>query len=512
MFNKILVANRGEIAVRIMRTCRDLGIISVAVYSEPDRTAIHARYADEAYLIGPGPVAESYLNAEKIIQAAKHHEVDAIHPGYGFLSEQAAFAEACAEAGIVFIGPQPATLRNLGDKIAARRIAESAGVQAVPGTPDKVTVEAAQIAAESIGFPLLVKAAAGGGGKGIRLVTKPEDLETALKSAATEAETNFGDGDLYVEKYLDPVRHIEVQVLADRHGHIVHLGERECSIQRRSQKLVEEAPSAAVSPELRARLGKAAVDVARQAGYENAGTVEFVLDQDNNFYFIEANARLQVEHPVTELITGLDLVQEQIRLADGESLGFSQEDVRFAGSAIECRIMAEDSEKGFLPSVGHAELVSEPSGPGVRVDSSLFSGLEVSQFYDSLVAKTIVWGRDRDQAIRRMRRALAEFQILGIKTTIPFHQRLFEHPDFVAGDIETHFIERRMDAETSSTPSAAEDSSDAALVAAALVSHARRDAGAGPAATGKKQSNWLTAARAASTNRQPGGGTWRSIF
>ena len=512
MFSKILVANRGEIALRVMRTCRDLGIGSVAVYSEPDRTALHTRYADEAYLIGPGPVAESYLNVEKIIQAAKYHNVDAIHPGYGFLSEQATFAEACAEAGIVFIGPSPATLRELGDKVSARSIAEAAGVPTVPGTPERVTVEQAHVAAERIGFPLLVKAAAGGGGKGIRLVTRPDDLETALRAAAAEAEANFGDGGLYVEKYLDPIRHIEVQILGDRHGNIIHLGERECSIQRRSQKLVEEAPSSAVSQELRDHLGRAAVSVARKAGYENAGTVEFVLDKESDFYFIEANARLQVEHPITEQVTGLDIVREQIRLANGEALGINQEDVQINGTAFECRILAEDSEQGFLPSVGRLELVNEPSGPGIRVDSSLFNGLEVSQFYDSLVAKTIAWGSDRDEAIRRMRRALSEFQILGIKTTIPFHQRLFEHPDFVSGDLDTHFIERRLDDKTQRTQGKAEDSNDTALVAAALISHARRDGGNPASADSKKQSAWLRAGRTDATDRQLGGGPWRSIF
>jgi len=510
VFKKVLVANRGEIAVRVMRACRDLGIKSVAVYSEPDALALHTRYADEAVLIGAGPASESYLNAAKVIDAALRTGADAIHPGYGFLSERAEFARACAAAGIAFIGPRPESLHQLGDKVEARIIADRAGVPTVPGTPDRVDLDEARKAAERIGFPLLIKAAGGGGGKGIRLVTEASQLETSLRTAAAEAEANFGDGGLYVEKYLDPVRHIEVQVLADRHGNVVHLGERECSVQRRSQKLVEESPSPAVSPELRAKLGAAAVAIAREAGYENAGTVEFLYDdRSGEFYFIEVNARLQVEHPVTELVTGLDLIREQLRVAAGEPLGFSQEDVKLDGWAVECRITAEDAEGGFLPSTGHIAVLNEPSGPGVRVDSSLFPGMDVGQFYDSLLSKLITYGRDREEALRRMRRALDEYQIMGVKTTLGFHRQLMANPDFIAGNIETHFLERRFTMQ----PVPVDD--DAALLAAALLSHARRghNAPAGPAAgaIAPATSTWLSAGRVENTRDRFGGGSWRSI-
>lgn len=508
MFKKVLVANRGEIAVRVMRACRDLGITSVAVYSEPDATALHTRYADEAYCLGPGPVAESYLNPKKVIEAARACGADAIHPGYGFLSERAEFARAVAEAGLVFIGPSPETMRQVGDKVTAKQIAAAAGVPTVPGTNDRAGVDEAREIAGRIGYPLLIKAAAGGGGKGIRLVEKAEDLEASLQVAAAEAQANFGDGGLYVEKFLDPVRHVEVQILADRHGNIVHLGERECSIQRRSQKLVEESPSPAVGPELRGRLGAAAIAIARESGYENAGTVEFLLDRDGAFYFIEVNARLQVEHPVTELVTGLDLVREQLRIAAGEQLGFAQEDVYLRGWAIECRITSEDAEGGFMPSLGRIDLVSEPSGPGVRVDSSLFTGLEVSPYYDSLLAKVIVWGHDRDEALRRLDRALSEYQVLGIKTTIPFFRQLLENESFRAGEMDTHFIDRSFRPE----PGQAEHDTDA-LVVAALLSHGRRVGnGAVAHSNGAKPANgWRDAARAPEQPRG-GGGRWRSTF
>jgi acetyl-CoA carboxylase biotin carboxylase subunit len=511
LFKKVLIANRGEIAVRVMRACRDLGITSVAVYSEPDRTALHARYADEAYLIGEGPVADSYLNPGKIIAAALACGADAIHPGYGFLSERADFAQACAEASIAFIGPPPEAMRLVGDKVTAKQIAAKAGVPTVPGTTERVGVNEARAVAERTGYPLLIKAAAGGGGKGIRLVEKAEDLDAALRLAASEAEASFGDGGLYVEKFLDPVRHVEVQILADRQGNVVHLGERECSIQRRSQKLVEETPSPAVDADVRERLGAAAIAIAKEARYENAGTVEFLLDRDGSFYFIEVNARLQVEHPVTELVTGLDLVREQLRIAAGEPLGFEQKDVVLKGWAIECRITAEDAEQGFLPSLGVIDLVSEPSGPGIRVDSSLFSGLEVSPYYDSLLAKVIVWGRDRAEALARLDRALSEYQVVGVKTTIPFFRRLLQNADFRAGEIDTHFLDRRFDA--SGKDAATDD--DTALIAAALLSHSRRGAsGNGQAATGNYATPgaaWRKAGRIAGTERF-GGGPWRSTF
>jgi acetyl-CoA carboxylase biotin carboxylase subunit len=509
VFKKVLVANRGEIAVRVMRACRDLGIRSVAVYSEPDVAALHARYADEAYCIGGGPVAESYLNPAKIIAAAKECGADAVHPGYGFLSERAEFAAGCAAAGLVFIGPSPEAMRLVGDKVTAKQIAAAAGVPTVPGTNDRVDIDEARAIAQQIGFPILIKAAAGGGGKGIRLVEEASGLEDALRLAASEAEASFGDGGLYVEKFLDPVRHVEVQILADKQGNVVHLGERECSIQRRSQKLVEESPSPAVDAALRGRLGAAAIAIAREAGYENAGTVEFLLDGEGNFYFIEVNARLQVEHPVTELVTGLDLVREQLRIAAGEPLSFRQEEVQLKGWAIECRITAEDAGAGFLPSLGRIELVNEPSGPGIRVDSSLFPGLEVSPYYDSLLAKVIAWGADREWALRRLARALDEYQVLGVKTTIPFFRQLLTNTDFLAGDMDTHFLDRRFQFGGDKGPG--ED--DTALVVAALLSHARRGDGGmpknGPSAA--PGSGWRTAGRREGTERN-GGGSWRSTF
>jgi acetyl-CoA carboxylase biotin carboxylase subunit len=503
VFKKVLVANRGEIAVRVLRACRDLGITGVAVYSEADTTALHARYADEAYCIGAAPVGDSYLNGARIIEAALKCGAEAIHPGYGFLSEQSAFARACIEAGITFIGPTPEALDLLGDKVAARRIAEAAGAPTVPGSGGRVEVDEARRVAESVGYPLLIKAAAGGGGKGIRLVESPDALDDALKVAAAEAEANFGDGGLYLERYLDPVRHIEVQVLADQHGNVVHLGERECSIQRRSQKLVEESPSIAVDAALRQRLGDAAVAIAREASYENAGTVEFLLDRTGAFYFIEANARLQVEHPVTELVTGLDLVREQLRVAAGEPLGLTQEDVLLRGWAIECRITAEDSQADFMPSLGRIELVSEPSGPGVRVDSSLFTGMEVSPYYDSLLSKLIVWGNDRDEALRRMQRALSEYQVLGVKTTLPFHRELMQDEAFISGDFHTHFLDGR------ETPETHASSDDTPLLVAALLSHQRRREGGGESDAGS--GGWRAAARRNATERN-GGGNWRSTF
>jgi acetyl-CoA carboxylase, biotin carboxylase subunit len=506
LFKKVLIANRGEIAVRIMRTCRELGIASVAVYSEADLTAMHTRYADQARCIGPAPAAESYLNAARIIENARDCGADAIHPGYGFLSEQAEFARACAEAGIVFIGPSPKTLEALGDKVEARRIAERAGVRSIPGTDGRVTPSEALRLAPGIGYPVLIKAAAGGGGRGIRVVDDESELETALRTAATEAQASFGDDGLYLERYLDPVRHIEVQLLADSHGNVVHLGERECSIQRRSQKLVEESPSTAVTPELRRRLGDAAVAIARLAGYQNAGTVEFLLDSSGNFYFIEANARLQVEHPVTELVTGLDLVAEQFRIAAGEPLGYQQHEIELRGWALECRVTAEDARAGFLPSLGRLDLVSEPSGPGIRVDSCLYPGYEVGPHYDSLLSKLCAWGVDRDQALARARRALADYQVLGVKTTLPLHREIVENAEFCAGRLETRFLERQLDLESAPGPS----DGDNALIVAALLSHHRRR-GAGSVSTSSNGSNWKDSGRRAAMRRW-GGGSWRSTF
>jgi acetyl-CoA carboxylase biotin carboxylase subunit len=441
-FRKILVANRGEIAVRILRAASELGMRTVAVYSEADRHALHVRYADEAYLIGPPPARESYLSIDKIIQVARDAKVEAIHPGYGFLSENESFAQACLDNDIVFIGPRPESIAAMGDKISARRTVRAAGVPVVPGSDGPVaTVEEALDVAAAIGYPVLLKATAGGGGKGMRTVARPEDLPTAFRLAASEATAAFGDGTLYVERLLEGVRHVEIQVLADRYGNVVHLGERECSIQRRRQKLIEEAPSTVVDEDLRRRMGEVAVMAAQAVGYENAGTVEFLLDRDKKFYFLEMNTRLQVEHPITEQVTGVDLVVEQFRVASGRRLRLRQRDIKLNGHSIECRVCAEDPYNDFLPSVGKITTVFEPSGPGIRVDSAVFDGYEVSLYYDPLVAKLIVWGETRAQAILRMRRALGEFKLLGIRTNIPFHLRLMESPSFIGGRFDNAFLE-----------------------------------------------------------------------
>jgi len=442
MFRKILVANRGEIAVRVIRACREMGIPTVAVYSDVDRPALHVRMADEAYPIGPATADESYLRMDRILDVAKRCGVDAIHPGYGFLSENPEFASACEGAGITFIGPTARAMRLLGDKLAAKQTVAGVGVPLVPGTTEPVA-DSRQLRAEAeaVGFPLLIKAAAGGGGKGIHEVRRPDELEAALRLSQGEARAAFGDERVFLERLVQRPRHVEVQVLADEHGHCIHLGERECSIQRRHQKLIEESPSVAVSPELRARMGAAAVAAAEAAGYTNAGTVEFLLDASGEFYFLEVNTRLQVEHPVTEWLTGLDLVREQIRIAAGEPLTLRQEDVNWRGAAIEARITAEDPDLGFLPFTGRVEHVIEPSGPGVRFDHMLFPGVEVTRYYDSLLGKLIVWAEDRPAAIARMSRALGELRVLGLKTTIPFHAWAMEHEAFRAGELHTGFID-----------------------------------------------------------------------
>ncbi len=440
-FSKVLIANRGEIAVRIIRACRDMGLASVAVYSDADREATHVRMADEAIHLGPPAPSESYLNIGKLIDAAKQTGAGAIHPGYGFLSENADFADACAAAGVIFVGPSGEVMRKLGEKTAAKRIAVEAGVPIVPGYNSRLesAEEAAEIA-EEIGYPVLLKAAAGGGGKGIRFVHAEEQLPAALRMAMSEAKTAFGDDAVYMEKAVHPARHIEVQIFGDTHGNYVHLGERECSIQRRHQKLIEESPSVALDEELRARFTTAAVALARAAGYVNAGTVEFLLGPDRAFYFLEVNTRLQVEHPVTEWRTGLDLVREQLRVAAGLPLSFAQSDVRFTGHAIEARITAEDPFNRFLPASGTIAALHDPAGPGVRLESGIFEGLRVSLFYDSLLAKLICWGADRTEALARLRRALEEYTIDGVRTTIPFAQWLLHHPRFQAGDFSTDFV------------------------------------------------------------------------
>jgi acetyl-CoA carboxylase biotin carboxylase subunit len=443
MFKKILIANRGEIAVRVIRACRELGITSVAVFSDVDRAALHVRKADEAYHLGPAAASESYLNFTKVLGAAKLSGADAIHPGYGFLSENARFAQACADAGLKFIGPTAAAMEMMGSKTRARQNMDKAGVPFVPGTSRGVeSTEQAQGVAAKIGFPVMLKAAAGGGGKGMRLVHTPQELKSALESAQSEAQRAFGDNEVYIEKAIVNPRHIEVQVLADEHGTTVYLGERECSIQRRHQKVLEEAPSPIVDADMRRRMGEVAVRVAKAAGYTNAGTVEFLVDQQKNFYFLEMNTRLQVEHPVTELITGLDLVHLQIHIANGEKLPFTQDDVRIRGHAIECRIYAEDPDNNYFPSPGRISLLLAPSGPGIRRDSGMYEGWTVPIDYDPLLAKLIGYGTDREQAISRLVRALNEYFVGGIKTNISLFRRILSDPDFHAAKVDTGYLDR----------------------------------------------------------------------
>ncbi len=445
MFKKILVANRGEIAVRILRACRELGIETVAVYSEADRNALHVRYADEAYLLGPAPSRESYLRADKIIEIALKCGADAIHPGYGFLAERKSFAEACADANITFIGPKPSAIAAMGDKMTARNTVAAAGVPVVPGTEGTGSMNDDELMNEStkIGFPLLIKASAGGGGKGMREVNSFEEMPALLESARREAESSFGDGNVYLEKVVEGARHIEIQILADQHGNVIHLGERDCSLQRRHQKLIEEAPSPFMDEDLRQKIGSVAVKAAKSVDYINAGTIEFLVDKDRNFYFLEMNTRLQVEHPVTEVVTGVDIVAEQIRIARGRQLSYKQEDIFLHGHAIECRINAEDPYNGFLPSTGRITHSLLPTGPGVRIDTGIYPGFEITSFYDPMIAKLIVWGETRGQAILRMRRALEEYRIVGVRTNIPFHQTMMNSHRFMGGQYDTRFVEDR---------------------------------------------------------------------
>jgi acetyl-CoA carboxylase biotin carboxylase subunit len=445
MITKTLIANRGEIAVRVVRACRDLGIRSVAVYSTADRLAPHVLMADEAYAIGAAPSSQSYLRADALIETALTTGCDAVHPGYGFLSERAFFAAAVEEAGLAFIGPPATAIQAMGDKTAARRRMIEAGVPVVPGTTEPLADAGTAVAeAGGIGYPVMLKAAAGGGGKGMRVVRNAEELPRAFESASKEALSAFGDGSMYLEKFLERPRHIEIQVLADAHGNAVHLGERECSIQRRHQKMIEEAPSAVITPALRTAMGEAAVAAARAVGYRNAGTIEF-LYENGEFFFLEMNTRIQVEHPVTELVTGLDLVQWQILVAAGEPLAFGQSDVRMDGHAIECRITSEDPHAGFLPSTGRIERLDLPSGPGVRWDGGIAEGYEVSRHYDPMLAKLIVHGATRDSAIDRMRRALSELNVIGVETSAPFHRRVMDEPDFRAGNLDIRYVESHPD-------------------------------------------------------------------
>lgn len=443
MFRKILIANRGEIALRIIRTCKELGIKTVAVYSEADRYSLHVKFADEAVCIGPGPSKESYLNIPRIIAAAEITNAEAIHPGYGFLSENAMFAEICESSGIKFIGPTPDAIEAMGDKSLAKETMKKAGVPVIPGSDGVVnSLEEAREIANEIGYPIMLKAAAGGGGKGMRMVNSDDELENAWQTARAEAEAAFGNPALYIEKFIEKPRHIEIQVLADEHGNVIHLGERDCSIQRRHQKLIEESPSPIVTPELREAMGQAAVKGAKSVKYRNAGTIEFLVDKDGNFYFMEMNTRIQVEHPVTEMVYGVDIVREQIRIAAGEKLGIKQKELKPNGHAIECRINAEDPYKGFRPSPGKITALHFPGGFGVRIDSHIYQEYVVPPYYDSMIAKLIVHAKSRDEAIRRMLRALEEFVIEGIHTTIPFHIKLLNSPEFRSGtDYDTKFVD-----------------------------------------------------------------------
>ena len=442
---KVLVANRGEIAVRIIKALKELRITSVAVYSDADSEALHVLLADEIEYIGPPEPLKSYLNIEKIINAAKKHGADAIHPGYGFLAENPEFAQAVIDAGLIFIGPKPETIRLLGNKVESRQKLVDAGVPLIPGMlATGLSIEEYKKEAQKIGYPVMIKAAAGGGGKGMRIVYSPEKLESAISAAQREAKSSFGDESVYIEKYIENPRHIEIQILGDKHGNYVHLFERECSIQRRHQKIIEETPSTALTMEKRLQMGETAIRVARTVGYESAGTVEFLFDKYGNFYFLEVNTRIQVEHPITEMVTCRDLVKEQISIAEGNPISFRQEELRQHGHAIECRIYAEDPEKDFMPSPSKILYVKEPSGPGIRVDTGIYSGIEVPPYYDPILSKLIVWGRDREEARRRMIEALKNYVILGIKTNIPYLIDILEHPEFIAGNTFTTFIPDHM--------------------------------------------------------------------
>ena len=494
MFKKVLVANRGEIAVRVLRACEERGIATATVFSDVDRTALHVRYADEAYNIGPAPSRDSYLRIDKIIDVARKAGVDAVHPGYGFLAENAEFAAACADVGITFIGPSPDAIAKMGDKQTARETVARHNVPLVPGSRKGLRDDELRATAVQIGFPLMVKATAGGGGKGMRVVHDPNQFTSALLAARREAIGAFGNGEVYLEKYISSARHIEVQILADSYGHTIHLGERECSIQRRHQKLIEEAPSVAVDENLRQELGRVAVAAAESVQYVNAGTIEFLLDaSEEKFYFLEMNTRLQVEHPVTEFVTGVDIVKEQLTIAAGRRMRYRPEDIRPKGWSIECRLTAEDPFNNFMPNSGVVTYLKEPTGPGVRVESALYRGYEISLFYDPMVAKLIVWGENRAEAILRMRRALSEYRISGFKTSIPFHQEIMNSTEFIWGTFDTGFLDRRR--------LVAKDEPDLeqariAAVAAALVAH---DAGRRAVNIGGRESSatspWKQAGR-----------------
>ena len=472
MLKKVLIANRGEIAVRIIRACHELGLETVAVYSEADRTAMHVRQATEAYFIGPPPAAESYLRADAIIDIAKQSGADAIHPGYGFLSERADFAEAVTSAGLSFVGPPPEAIRVMGDKVSSRQAMIAAGVPVVPGTEKGLSDQEALEIAPEIGFPLLIKASAGGGGKGMRRVDNIDELPAAVDAARREASKAFGDDTVYLERLVVNARHVEIQVLADGQGNVIHLGERECSLQRRHQKVLEECPSPAVTPEIREKMGSAAVEAAKAVNYKSAGTVEFLLDASGEFFFLEMNTRLQVEHPVTELVTGVDLVKQMLRIAGGRKLRLKQSDIEWTGHAIECRINAEDPFNNYLPSTGRIIDIVEPTGPGVRVDSAVYEGAEVSLYYDPMLAKLIVYGETRPAAILRMRRALSEYRIVGIKTSIPLHQHIVDTTQFIGGHYDTSYLETSFEMKPDAEQEA--ERQKVAAIVATLLAHKHR--------------------------------------
>ena len=469
--NKILVANRGEIALRVMRSAREMGIKTVAIFSEADRNALHVKHADEAVCVGPPPSSESYLQMDKIIQVCHDLQVDAVHPGYGFLSENAVFARKVTDAGIIFIGPSPEAIEVMGSKLAAKDAVSKYDIPMVPGTPKAITdVEAAKQRAEEIGYPILIKASAGGGGKGMRIVENASDFEEQMNRAVSEAVSAFGDGSVFIEKYITSPKHIEIQVLGDTHGNIIHLFERECSIQRRHQKVIEEAPSAVVTPEIRKAMGEAAVNVARACNYYGAGTVEFIADENLNFYFLEMNTRLQVEHPVTEQITGVDLVKEQIKVAQGEVLTIQQEDLQIQGHSLEVRVYAEDPKNNFLPDIGKLTTYTRPQGAGVRVDDGFEQGMDVPIYYDPMIAKLVTFGKDRTQAIQRMIRAIDEYQIVGIETTLGFCRYVLQHESFVSGKFDTNFVNKYFTPEILSAHNLSESAQQQEeQVAAALV-------------------------------------------
>ena len=482
---KLLVANRGEIALRVLRSAKEMGLQTVAIFSEADRQALHVRYADEAVCVGGPTSAESYLRGDKIIAVCQELGVDAIHPGYGFLSENAGFARQVREAGLIFVGPTPEAMEMMGDKLSAKQAVKTYDIPLVPGTDEAISdVPAAKRIAQEVGFPILIKASAGGGGKGMRVVNTADEFEEQMQLAVSEATAAFGDGAVFIEKYIGSPRHIEIQVLGDEHGNIVHLFERECSIQRRHQKVIEEAPSSVLTPELRAEMGRTAVDVARACQYTGAGTVEFLLDEHHNFYFLEMNTRLQVEHPVTELITGLDLVKEQIKVAQGEPLGFRQEDLTITGHALELRVYAEDPQNNFLPDIGTLTTYVRPQGPGVRVDDGFEQGMDIPIYYDPMIAKLVTYGADRQQAIARMLRAVEEYQITGIETTLKFGTYVLQHPAFVSGHFDTNFIRDHFSPETLAPTPPDEATAKVAAVLAAMLLETKKPQAAAATETG----------------------------